>query len=69
MILACPKTLYSYYFLYMKPKHNIIKNSTNNIGIYIYMGYFMGSEQLKILISLKIFLHSVFYGKNMLLKF
>ena len=28
MILACPKILYNYYyFLYMKPKHNIIKNS------------------------------------------
>ena len=36
---------------------------------YIYMGYFMGSEQLKILKSLKIFLHSVFYEKNMFLKF
>ena len=28
MILACHKFLYNYYyFLYMKPKHNIIKNS------------------------------------------
>ena len=33
------------------------------------MRYFMGSEQLKILKSIKIFLDSVFYEKNMFLKF
>ena len=33
------------------------------------MGYFRWSQQLKILKSLKIFLHLVFYEKNMFLKF
>ena len=32
--------------------------------IYIYMGYFRWSQQLKILKLLKIFLHLVFYEKK-----
>ena len=33
------------------------------------MGYFTWSQELKILKSLKIFLHLVFYEKNVFLKF
>ena len=49
--------------------HNLVITKMHKTLSIIHMGYFMGSQQLKILKSLKIFSHLVFHEKNMFLKF